>query len=339
MTDKLEKLFKFLQGFKLSSSERDTVRAEILKFINESELGAPRHIQQRPLIYQSKFQFWQVKKRIFSMPALIVALIIMFSGGTAIAANSSLPGDALYPVKIEVNERIGAAFHLSADSQADFRLKLAEKRLAEAEELAASGRLDAAIIARLQANFSAQEERMKALIAKFEAAGSDDKAARLSSNLEAALSAHERILINLEAKVESGEKLVDPVLIEGLLENVRIKLNSTTKIRVDSENGVKDESRPEEFRKVAAEKVIAMTERSIVSVKELIAKVEAELGAEAVAEAKLELAEAESTLADAKVKFEAGSFAEAFILAQKAHRQAIEARHELRFRSEVRIEI
>jgi hypothetical protein len=72
---------------------------------------------------------------------LIVAIAFLFGGSaiTAMASQSALPGDALYPVKMTI-EQTQLTLARSAAVRAQLQLEFAERRLAEIEALVAEGR-------------------------------------------------------------------------------------------------------------------------------------------------------------------------------------------------------
>ena len=75
---------------------------------------------------------------------LIVALAIAVSGSVGIyAANNSLPGDALYPVKIHVNEGFEHMGAIGAEAEAKLSAELIARRAEEARMLQSQGKLDA----------------------------------------------------------------------------------------------------------------------------------------------------------------------------------------------------
>jgi hypothetical protein len=71
----------------------------------------------------------------------LIAILIFVGAGVSFAAQSSLPGDVLYPVKVSVNEPVRSLFAVSAQAKADLDLQFAQARLEEADKLAVSGRL------------------------------------------------------------------------------------------------------------------------------------------------------------------------------------------------------
>jgi uncharacterized damage-inducible protein DinB len=69
----------------------------------------------------------------------IVALLVALVGGTVYAAQDSLPGDALYPVKL-TTERVGLAVGADESVRAERALSFADKRVREIQALAGRGR-------------------------------------------------------------------------------------------------------------------------------------------------------------------------------------------------------
>ncbi|MBY0538720.1 hypothetical protein K2P47_04990 [Patescibacteria group bacterium] len=90
-----------------------------------------------------------------SMP-FVILLAVMIGGGTSLAAQGSMPGDFLYPVKIGFNENIREALAVSVDSEAKLQANLLEERLEEAQKLQAEGRLTTELSATMATNIAVQ---------------------------------------------------------------------------------------------------------------------------------------------------------------------------------------
>lgn len=67
------------------------------------------------------------------LPAIAMGLVL--STGFAVAANNTLPGDALYPVKISVLEPIIGALQPTSDLRAAWSVEVLHRRLWEVDEL------------------------------------------------------------------------------------------------------------------------------------------------------------------------------------------------------------
>lgn len=91
------------------------------------------------------------------MNLLIAAAIILAGGfGTSQMADSSLPGDALYGVKVHVNEPMKHAFAFSAESDAKVSAEILNRRAEEARALQSEGRLDAEAKAELSSSIESE---------------------------------------------------------------------------------------------------------------------------------------------------------------------------------------
>lgn len=121
---------KTLHSEKLSSSEREAMRAVIIEKMNAYPLRVPRRMGLSMSVRQKRAAGYA-----------LASLVAIFSSASYAAA-SSLPGDVLYPVKINVNERIEGALSVSPKASAEFAQKQMARRALEAEALAKEHRLD-----------------------------------------------------------------------------------------------------------------------------------------------------------------------------------------------------
>lgn len=130
------------------------------------------------------------------MPALL-ALLLLIGGGVSAAAEQSVPGDFLYPVKINFNEEVRSILAVTDQDEARWQTQAAERRLSEAETLTERGTLDEATRATLEdeftANVASAEEHTTNLVAAGELASASD----IILNLESALTAHQQIITQL----------------------------------------------------------------------------------------------------------------------------------------------
>jgi hypothetical protein len=143
-----------LTDIKLSDSSRARIQnnlQEYAAFHTVRDVETSRSIEGASLttsLFSLRFTF---------MP-FVILLAVMIGGGTTFAAQSSVPGDFLYPVKTGVNENIRGALAISADSEAEFQTSLLEERLEEAQVLLARGEMTEEMSARVATNISTQTE-------------------------------------------------------------------------------------------------------------------------------------------------------------------------------------
>lgn len=262
----------------------------------------------------------------------IIAIITAVGGGTSLAAHGSLPGDALYGVKIGFNEKVVAAFKASAEAEATYEATLASRRLEEAAKIAAKNEMNADVRANIEARFDAHADRVGARIAELQAKGDVHAAADLASRFEASLRAHEAILVKLESKDEEVRPL--RLAVDGVLETT-VGVRAGLEARIA--NSTSTENRAEV--KVAAEGKLNAATNVIASTKNYIETKKAALGAEATAEAEARLAVAENLVVEGRAKITAEAYGEAFNLGNEAIRITQEARALVEAKADLNVDV
>lgn len=340
MNQDFEKFIETAQKISLGTEDRRQIRKDMLAFMQANPVrnaGLGRQgIQQRSGLSLLLIKFTK------PMPIALIVLLLL-GGGVSAAAENSLPGDMLHPIKVEINEKVRAALALSASSKANWEVRLAERRLEEAEELSAKTgtEIKTDVMARIEANFDHHADRVKDRIAKFGVEGKTELAANLSSKFEASLRAHDEILERLRAKFEDGDVTKDEVTEEvkkefrNLREEVKERREAIKEVRKEHEDKVIRGTDAQ----AAAEAAAKMSANVIAESKRFITSAEAKFGAEAVVDAKTKLAEAERAHAEAQAKLEAGSFREAFLAFHESARIAQHAKLLVRAHAELRIDV
>ena len=228
MEKDIKNIFEKANTVRLSTEEKRAMRDGVRTFMAEHPViknETKRHIQWK--------EFSLLGLILRPMPIiLIIALLI--GGGTSLAAESALPGDALYGVKVEVNEEVRSFVAFSSEAQARWEARRAERRLEEAERLAAEGRLDAETRAEIEARFEEHAEDFEEETRK----GRDSETSlELSAEFEAFLKAHEEVLIEI-ANTEAESRAE----VESLLLEVRSTLNAAVEMRIEAEAEIESET-------------------------------------------------------------------------------------------------
>lgn len=188
---KFEQILERMKLMRLSNTDKNEIRNNLLRHMElhpvEERVAAPvRHQVGREGLLT------KINAKTTMIFGLIVALLL--SGSVSYAAEGSLPGDTLYPIKTEVNEKVRGALAISDESEANLQAKLAVRRLDEAARLAEDNRLSDDVIVELEGRFEDHAHRSKDHIARLEAISKFEAAAKANSDFEAALAAHEMIL-------------------------------------------------------------------------------------------------------------------------------------------------
>ncbi|HBU06956.1 MAG TPA: hypothetical protein DEB09_02640 [Candidatus Magasanikbacteria bacterium] len=310
------KLFKQLRQLKLTPEEKDKSLDFILARTglvrNSAEL---RHNTQKvPFL----ILFTNHKHMIVG---LLIAAILAMGGGTAAAAENSLPGDLLYPIKTQVTEEVRSALAISSEAKVAWENRRAERRLEEVEKLSSEGKLTTSTSAMLANKFEEFSKKADARLQKLQDAGklTEEQAQKLKANFEVAVKAHDEVLSRIRDREEDREKMKDVV------ESLHEQASSTIKDRLEHEwelikkSSTTTLSNVAENRKNAAQNKIDEVEKFI---NDNADKVSIENKAEAVKK----LGEAKKLVVDGNKAFDEGKYGEAVVKYSESHRKAQEAK-------------
>jgi len=118
---------------------------------------------------------------------IFTTITILFTGGVSFAAQASLPGELLYPIKIHVNENIQSAFAVSAEAEANVQLGKIEERLEEKQELEAQWKLSVELENQINAQIEASKSVFYGKTTILENSNKSDTSIQLENNLDATL--------------------------------------------------------------------------------------------------------------------------------------------------------
>ena len=186
------------EKYKLTQSEKVRMRNELVAFMAEHPVkqGVFARVNGFFAAGSISTPSYRASYSMYALRSVAAALVVVLVGGTgtAYAAENALPGDVLYTVKVNVNERALELAATSAKAKAEVSAKRAERRLQEAEQLAVAGRLDTETKIALGEQFNKHAEEFVVRAEVLTSSDDIEAAAEVSSDLEAALSAHEGIL-------------------------------------------------------------------------------------------------------------------------------------------------
>jgi hypothetical protein len=244
-------------------------------------------------------------KRQYVPLALVVTLLL--GSSLSAAAEEAVPGDKLYFLKTNVNEKVLSLVTLSSESEAELQATIAERRIKEVEKLALKGKLSTEVKVELEHKFQKHSDNAKAKIATLASQGKLDAAATIAAKTESSLTAHTNILKTISQSGKGGED------ITSVTEKVEAEAAVVSTVRVTiaekvvSESGTTTRTSAEEAKKAAEAAAVELT---------LAVNTNADLSPELAEESRAKLAIASSTLVEADSKIKAGEYAEAFILSQ-----------------------
>lgn len=204
----MDNFIKEIKATRLSDGVRARMRAELSAYADlhsAPEAAVMKSGDGRFIWYESRWSalalFTYPRKHMALFVPIMIALAL--GGGTSFAAERALPGDTLYPIKVEVNERVRSALTFSAEGEAELAARLAERRLAEAEKLIVEGRFDAETRAELETKIEARLNQADAAAERMAERGNAARAAEIRAQLSGSLNAHASILGALSAESQS----------------------------------------------------------------------------------------------------------------------------------------
>lgn len=207
---KINNLIHNLQKVKMSEDEKSEVlmrtwsSIEKIEAAHEISLRAGRTAevgQQKSSVVSTLetawYSYFMEKKFI---PALSLAILLIATGGTSLAAERALPGDFLYPVKVGLNEQVRGLTAVTPEAKAKFALEVTDRRLKEVAILSSRGLLNAETSSIIQAELLKQAGQIKNQVASLVSTKNIKAAQEITLNFESSLRAHELILEKISSK-------------------------------------------------------------------------------------------------------------------------------------------
>ena len=271
--DPIEKLFKKGKEVALNERKKDAMQREILMFMEKNPIngGAPKKS------WFGFFGHFRLKTPMVSLASIMLVLLV--GGITSVSANSALPGNFLYPMKVGFNEKIREVLAFSDEAKLEVSMALAELRLQEIEQLAIEGKKDSRNEAAINSNFNHHAKKASVYLDKLNETGNNEKIETMSANFEASLRAHKTIIESLQNEDSNSNEaaLADDIITAASSINANAKTNATMKVR----SGAAKKDFDEEQR---IREKISSVENSVGIVKKLIENNKTKIGSEAKAQ-------------------------------------------------------
>lgn len=217
--EQLKNIIKTSKQESLSLQEKAVIKSQILHFMQKNPVQPVYH-----------WRFWQGLT--LHYVSFAVMMFLVTGGGIAFAAQNTLPGDWLYPVKTEVTEKVLAWTLFSEQAKVQYDIDLTKLRLQETETIAYQNKLDDKKSAQVKALL---DEHINNINSRVLGLSGPDKAKisiEINSQLEASLKAHANSIDALAVKTESHSESV----IHGILSDVKSKTDVVKKIREQDES-------------------------------------------------------------------------------------------------------
>ncbi len=198
MKNNIDKIIESAKQVSLSKDEKVLMREKISKYIDSTPLPSPFVMKEKVgrLSEYNNIKLFNLftLKQTYIMP-IVLFILLSLGAGTSVAAQGSLPGDVLYPIKIHLNENIEGFATISSKGDAEVALKQAIRRLEEAESLEARGSLSEERALEIRGNFSREVESMNKRLAKIAEKGDSKSRDEVNDRFEKEIDDHFRTFI------------------------------------------------------------------------------------------------------------------------------------------------
>ena len=318
MNNKLKQFISGADKLSLTKEEKSSMRSALVNYIRLN--SATNQVFYRHGISTQPWFLTFFNSRLAPV-ALSFLVLLSMGGGVSFAAEKSLPGNVLYPLKVYVLEEGRAMLALTPEEKAVWASERMSLRLREAAILASRGELDSEVAVEIENNFELQAENFAEHTNQLEDDGYIEEAAELNSNLEATLSVHANILKSF-ARGSNNQNSNEAM--DNLALNIDAQKDNKTFARLHMEERISNSS--QNIARQAAERRLKEAENKIIRLKADFEELKPLLNAEIISKIEFKLTLAEKILAEGKVKLESDLYGEAFILFGQVHRIAQETK-------------
>lgn len=177
---------------------------------------------------------------------------LLMGGSVSFAAESTVPGDALFNVKVYVNENVRGAVAVTSKAKAEWEVKLVERRLEEVEKLVMTPNTLPEVQQVAEKNLERYTERVKNRIEKFDDDEDGDDAVETASKLSDAFNVHEQALVVMSANVGTTTPVTSVTVVSN--ESVKDTLKKVQDARGDAEK--KHKELKEKYKKEKVEESV-----------------------------------------------------------------------------------
>jgi hypothetical protein len=174
-----EQFKKQAETISMRASERNALRERLMSYMEYHPLpkevaGKKTSGAAREAIVSEPF--FAIKLNAFHVRSFAGVFAVFLIVGVPFVAERSMPGDVLYPVKVEFNEELRSSLALSPYAKVAWETQRLERRLSEARLLASEGKLTEEAETQVAAAVKSHSDAAKREIAQLRESDSDEAA-------------------------------------------------------------------------------------------------------------------------------------------------------------------
>lgn len=245
MNDSTSQYFASADFLSLTPEERAAGRLALqariaLSLAPEEKAEVRRVLQNIVFAEPSPVSSWGWVNLPLRLPAMAFSILLLLgvsSGGLAYAAENAMPGDALYTVKVHVNEALRARLQITPEARAQWALTRLERRMDELRRLEARGIAETEIDVAIGDSIEQTARHVEMEVGALPATAAERAAARTAVNAaigddQDSLRRASRINRVLKALKERAEGFDDPAP-SVILPSVPVP-SAAARVRVDA---------------------------------------------------------------------------------------------------------
>ena len=308
--------FKKASVLKLTTKER----AHLSHVLAEYTLLKParEEFSYSPIPTKSIWMSFSIRHRYVANVLASVVIILVITGGTSFAAEGSLPGDILYPVKTVLNESVKSVLVIGPQAEVKWETEKISRRLDEAEELAVRGDLDEETSAILEEKVGEHLALLEEKTETLESEGDATKSIEAISDLEARLNAH----ISVVAEVAvSDETASSSSKFEETIQNTAVVITQNREA-LEQVLAVKDDNAPDI---AMLENKLEVAQTALKNAQDTLAEVDETTNSNLVIKAGETLSSAENSFVEATDALDKEEYDEVYSLLSDTVRTARES--------------
>lgn len=288
MIKEIKNFIKKAKHEKLSKEERDFLRFNISEFISFNPIrGKSPRLAERNYI-----SIFEVRYFIKATALVLIFAVIAGGSGVSYAASGSLPGEKLYTIKVNVNEKIESNLAFTTEAKVNLASKQVERRLEETQVLVKNHKLSTDAQKIVEQKLDEHIQDLTEDMTELKEDGKVETILETTAKLTPVLDAHKKILeeknadaTTLVAKVEDSIKAVQAQEDE-IIKNVKDEIEPEDKSNTTSEENplpeedisaaselTENSDKVEDQQKIEEDKAVKETQDKLDELNEQIEKI------------------------------------------------------------------
>lgn len=207
-----KRFIEIIKSISLTKNEKESIKENLI-----AEMDSPKVYEKTPYSLPRGFTYGILNLRYVSL----MMLFFVMGAGVSFAAEKSLPGDILYPVKIGFNEKIAGVFSVGVQGRANREALLITKRLEEARYLVFEEKFSEKDFSNLEDSIAMHTDNVKKYISRLQEEKKYYEILKLQTRLEIAFGIGERFFSGLN----STEKEISSVALNTRNEFVKFSFD------------------------------------------------------------------------------------------------------------------